>query len=86
MDEFGVSRTGDLVDLGVKYEVIEKSGSFFKYQGEVLAQGREATKAHLAENSKLAEKIEQEIRDKVNGVAKPTPKAEKTKPKVNGEA
>ena len=86
MDEFGVSRTGDLVDLGVKYEVIEKSGSFFKYQGEVLAQGREATKAHLAENSKLAEKIEQEICDKVNGVAKPTPKAEKTKPKVNGEA
>lgn len=57
MDDHGISLTGDIVDLGVQYHIIEKSGSFFKYKGSVLAQGREATKRALDENPKLLEEL-----------------------------
>jgi len=59
----GISKTGGLLDVGVEMEIIGKSGSFFSYQGETIAQGREAAKSYLKENPKLAEKIEKEIRD-----------------------
>lgn len=65
MDEQGISLTGDLVDIGSQMDIIEKSGSFYKYEGEVLAQGREATKAYLESNPKFMEKIEKQIRDQV---------------------
>lgn len=61
----GISRVGEVVDIGVEKEVIEKSGSFFKYHGEVLAQGREAVKALLAENEKLRKELEKQIWDKI---------------------
>ncbi|MEX0895430.1 MAG: recombinase RecA [Patescibacteria group bacterium] len=61
MDNQGISLTGDVVDLGVKFKVIERSGSFYKYGGEVLAQGREATKQNLAENKELLSKLQKEI-------------------------
>lgn len=65
MDDNGISRTGDVVDIGVEHHIIEKSGSFFKYQNEVLAQGREATKEVLANDSVLMKKIEKEIWEKI---------------------
>ena len=65
MDENGISMTGDVVDLGVKEEVIQKAGSFYKYNGEVIAQGREATKAYLAENPTILKKIQKEIWDTI---------------------
>lgn len=65
MDDNGISRTGDVVDIGVQEGVLEKSGSFFKYQGEVLAQGKEAAKAKLAEDKELLKKIEKEIWEKI---------------------
>ena len=65
MDENGISLTGDLVDIGSKFGVIERSGSFYKYQGDVLAQGREATKTYLEENPDFMKKVEKEIRDLV---------------------
>lgn len=65
MDDNGISRTGDVVDIGVEHRIIEKSGSFFKYQNEVLAQGREATKEVLANDSALMKKIEKEIWEKI---------------------
>ena len=65
MDINGISLTGDIVDIGVQYKVIDKSGSFFKYGGEVLAQGREATKAYLAEHPDLMKKLHKEIWDRV---------------------
>ncbi len=49
MDINGISWIGDVIDVGVKYKILERSGSFYKYQGEVIAQGREATKAVLKE-------------------------------------
>lgn len=61
MDDKGISWVGDVVDVGVEKRVIEKSGSFFKYKGEVLAQGREATKAVLLEKHALMKEIEKEI-------------------------
>ncbi|HEX7017415.1 MAG TPA: recombinase RecA [Patescibacteria group bacterium] len=65
MDDNGISRAGDVVDIGAKEGVIEKSGSFYKYGGEVLAQGREATKTLLQENESLMKKIEKEIWEKI---------------------
>lgn len=65
MDSNGISRTGDVVDIGVQEGIMEKAGSFYKYQGEVLAQGKEATKAKLAEDKDLLKKIEKEIWEKI---------------------
>jgi recombination protein RecA len=65
MDINGISWIGDVIDVGVVHKVLERSGSFYKYQGEVIAQGREAVKASLKENSKLLKEIEKKIWEKV---------------------
>jgi recombination protein RecA len=65
MDDYGISRSGDVLDLAVDQDIIERAGSFYKYQDEVIAQGREATKEELRQNKKLMEKIEKEIWDKL---------------------
>lgn len=65
MDSNGISRTGDVIDIGVQEGIMEKAGSFYKYKGEVLAQGKEATKAKLAEDKELLKKIEKEIWEKI---------------------
>jgi recombination protein RecA len=70
MDDNGISRTGDVVDIGVEHHIIEKSGSFFKYQSEVLAQGRESTKEVLANDPALMKKIEKEIWEKIKPATK----------------
>jgi recombination protein RecA len=58
----GISKTGELLDLGVKANVVEKSGSWFSCDGERIGQGREAAKAFLASNPDVAAKIEAAIR------------------------
>ncbi len=63
----GISKVGELVDLGVEYGVITKSGSWFSYGDTRLAQGRDAVKALFADNVELAEEIEQQILAKVRG-------------------
>ncbi len=65
MDEYGISREGDVVDVGLDHGVIERAGSFYKYEGDVIAQGREATKNELRDNPEFMKKIEQEIWDKI---------------------
>ena len=57
MNVGGISKSGSILDLAVKYGLILKSGSFFKYKKETLGQGREAVKAHLEENPTFMEKI-----------------------------
>ena len=57
----GISKVGELVDLGVEYGIIQKSGSWFSYGESKLAQGRDATKALLHDNPELCEEIEQKI-------------------------
>jgi recombination protein RecA len=58
----GISKTGELLDLGVKAGTVEKSGSWFSYDGTRIGQGREQAKAFLAENKDMAAKIEAAIR------------------------
>lgn len=58
----GISKMGELLDLGVKAEAIEKSGAWYAYEGEKIGQGRENAKRFLAENTEIAARIEQAIR------------------------
>ena len=59
----GISKTGELVDLGVKVGVVEKSGAWFSYDGQRIGQGRENSKQFLADNPDIAAKIEGQIRE-----------------------
>ncbi len=70
MDQNGISRVGDVIDLGTEFGILEKSGSFYRYKGEMLAQGREATKEALLANPKMIDDIEQAVMAKVRGSAK----------------
>ena len=58
----GISKTGELIDLGVKAGVVEKSGSWFSYGDERIGQGRENVRKFLLENKDMAERLEQQIR------------------------
>jgi recombination protein RecA len=58
----GISKTGELVDLGVRAGILEKSGAWFSFNGERIGQGRENTKAFLKEHPKMAAEIEKAIR------------------------
>ena len=61
----GISKTGELVDLGVEKGILTKSGSFYSYNGTKLAQGRDATKVVLRDNVELAEEIEAKIMEAI---------------------
>ncbi len=63
----GISRSGEIVDLGVDAGIITKSGSWFSYGTTRLAQGRDATKQLMIDNPELAEEIEQKIMAKISG-------------------
>jgi recombination protein RecA len=58
----GISKTGELIDLGTKANIIEKSGAWISYEGERIGQGRENAKLFLKQNPKIADKIEKAIR------------------------
>ena len=64
----GISHTGEIVDLGVEYGIITKSGSWFSYGDQKLAQGREATKQLISDNAELSEEIEAKIREALKHV------------------
>lgn len=64
----GISKNGEIVDLGVEYEIIKKAGSWFSYGDTKLGQGRDGVKQLLKDNPELAEELEKKIKDKVNGV------------------
>ena len=59
----GTSREGDLIDIGVSKNVIEKSGSWFSYGGERIGQGRENARNYLKENPKIADRLDEELRN-----------------------
>ena len=58
----GISKEGDILDLGVKYGILEKSGAYFRHGEETLGQGREQARQFLVENPKLAQMLDKEIR------------------------
>lgn len=61
----GISKTGDVVDLGVQYGVLGKSGAFYKYNDTTIGQGREATKKYLKDNPEILAEIDAKVREKV---------------------
>jgi recombination protein RecA len=65
----GISKTGELIDLGVKANVIEKAGSWYSYQTQRIGQGREVTRQFLKDNPEIASKIERSVRDNAGLVA-----------------
>ena len=58
----GISKTGELIDLGIKANVVEKSGAWFAYNGDKLGQGRENAKIFLREHPEIALDIENKIK------------------------
>ena len=62
----GISKEGSVLDLAVDLDIIEKSGSWFSYNGEKIGQGRENVKRQLAENPKFMEEVEKKVRDNFN--------------------
>lgn len=61
----GINKVGEILDLGVEFDIINKSGSWFSYNGSKLAQGRDATMALLRDNPELCEEIEKQITEKI---------------------
>ena len=57
----GISKTGEILDIGVELDIIEKSGSWFSYGGSKLGQGRDSVKSILKDNPELMEELEQKI-------------------------
>ncbi|MGB9692021.1 MAG: recombinase RecA [Candidatus Sumerlaeaceae bacterium] len=62
----GISREGDLLDLGVSAKLIEKSGAWFSFEGERIGQGRENAKQFLKEHPDVAERLERAIKERIN--------------------
>jgi recombination protein RecA len=61
----GISKIGEILDMGVEMGIIQKSGSWFSYNGDKLGQGREAVKGLLQDNTPLADELEGKIREKI---------------------
>lgn len=68
MYDEGISRTGSVLDLGLEHKILEKKGSWISYDGNLIGQGREAAKQHLADNPEVMKKITQAIYDNVTVV------------------
>ncbi len=66
----GISKTGELIDLGAKAEIVEKTGAWYAYKGEKIGQGRENAKIYLEKNPKVAAEIEMAIREKEGIISK----------------
>ena len=66
----GISKLGELIDLGTKAGVVEKSGAWYAYKGEKIGQGRENAKIYLQKNPNVAGEIEKIIRDEASAISK----------------
>nr|MBO2468802.1 DNA recombination/repair protein RecA [Xanthomonadaceae bacterium] len=60
----GISREGELIDMGVDAKLVEKSGAWYSYNGERIGQGKDNARTYLRENPELAAKLEAELREK----------------------
>lgn len=82
----GISKVGELIDLGVKAEIVEKSGSWYAYNGERIGQGREAVKQYLRENATVADAIENAIRGNSGLIAQDLMSTTEEKEDLEGDA
>jgi len=76
----GISREGEIVDLGVQHKLVEKAGAWYAYKGNKIGQGKDNAREYLRENPEIAREIENKIREAVgvallDPVVKPTAKA-----------
>jgi recombination protein RecA len=60
----GISKVGEIIDLGVEFDIVKKAGSWFSYEGNKLGQGRDAVKSLLLDNPELMEELEKKIKEK----------------------
>ena len=79
----GISKEGDILDLGVKHEIVDKSGAWFSYNGERMGQGRDNSKTFLKDNPKIMEEIRRKVYE-AKGLA--IPGEEKAAPKKEASA
>ncbi|MDN3688286.1 recombinase RecA [Cyclobacterium jeungdonense] len=77
----GISKVGEIIDLGVEFEIVKKAGSWFSYEGNKLGQGRDAVKTLLLDNPELMDELELKIKEKA-GILKES----KEKAKSNGKS
>lgn len=63
----GISKSGEIIDLGVELDIVQKSGSWFSYNGNKLGQGRDAVKQLIEDNPELLEELERKIKEKIMG-------------------
>ena len=66
LNKGGISKTGSIIDAATEFGILEKAGSFFRYKGEVLAQGRESLRETLEKDEKLQHELEQKVREKIS--------------------
>ena len=64
----GISKTGEILDMGVELGIVQKSGSWFSYNSDKLGQGRDTVKQLLQDNPELANEIESKIREKIKEI------------------
>jgi len=81
----GISLVGELIDLGVSQNIVEKSGAWYSYKGERIGQGREQAKRYLKENPKLVKEIDEKIRQACGLTKKPEPKTTPTASKTGSQ-
>jgi len=72
----GISREGELIDLGVQYGLVDKAGAWYSYNGDRIGQGKDNVRTFLKENPAVAQEIEDQIREKALGRTKPVQNAE----------
>jgi len=61
----GISKSGEIIDIGVEYNVVEKSGAWYAYNGAKIAQGREAARQFLLDNPEVADEMEVKIKAQI---------------------
>jgi len=69
----GISKNGEIIDMGVELAIIQKSGSWYSYNSDKLGQGRDAVKQILIDNPEMANEIEGKIREKINEIQNGAP-------------
>ncbi len=69
----GISKSGEIVDLGSELDIIQKSGSWYSYEGTKIAQGRDAAKQFMEDNEEVAQEIEDKIKARFSGILAPSP-------------
>jgi recombination protein RecA len=82
----GISREGDLLDLGATHEVVEKSGSWFSYAGERLGQGRDNARLFLKEHTDIRDKLDLAVRQKLGLIEMPPVKPTAPETASNGKS